>query len=113
MTFKKEDFEHLIYPENDVLLDAIVARTNVLLSLVLKRIEQLEVENKHLRTLALNPLVVNQYDENQKLRAANEVLRGGLDNIIARWDRVGATTGTSYHIAKEALESADKIMKGE
>ena len=41
-------------------------------------IEQLEVENKHLRTLALNPVVVNQYDENKKLRAANEVLRDGL-----------------------------------
>jgi hypothetical protein len=81
-----------------------------------KRIEQLEAELK-------NKDAVRLWNENEKLKEANRILRDGL-NIVKeglencdwecrRCDKDPVMTKTDiYKFTVEALEQADKIMEG-
>ena len=87
-----------------------------------KRIEQLEAEIAELKAESPITTSINMLDIIEKLRTANEVLRDGLE-FQSRYCECGTVTehysngehrGFDLHEEIEkALESADKIMKGE
>jgi hypothetical protein len=79
-----------------------------------KRIEQLEAELK-------NEDAVRLWNENEKLKEANLILRDGLDKLHIKvgscaysdshqWGNVMELV---YRTSKQALEQADKIMEGD
>jgi hypothetical protein len=70
-------------------------------SLAVERIEQLEAELK-------NKDAVRLWNENEKLKEANRILRDALESII----KYEYTDGHMKDAVGATLEQADKIMEG-
>lgn len=81
----------------DVDQDALIAERDQLRA----EVERLSAENKHLRTNVLNPLIVNDMDENIRLKAQCEKLAEALGRASGYMDSLAFYTG----------EMADKYLQ--